>query len=100
VTDVRKGHQPSLDADARCLVCDTPAHLVCKGGEARLVECTPSPDGEWEWMAGHLAERPIGSMVRGTTRYRDHTRHCKGSLRPEPKDVPTRPERPTRIRRQ
>jgi hypothetical protein len=100
VTDVRKGHHPSLDPDARCLACDTPVKTVCKGGDAHYVECTPSSDGEWEWLAGHLVERPAGSMVTSTMRYRDHQRHCKGSLRPEPKDVPTRPERPTRIRRQ
>jgi hypothetical protein len=80
----------SQESNARCLVCDTPVHALCKEGAARFVECTPSPDGEWEYMAGKLQERPVGSMVRGTMRYRDHARHCKGSLRPDPSEVPTR----------
>ncbi len=88
-----------IDSNARCLSCDTPVHALCKNGEPRFVECTQAHDGEWEWLAGKLQERPIGSMVTGTLRYRDHSRHCKGSLRPEPSTVPTRPLRPTRIRR-
>lgn len=80
----------TLEPTARCLACDTPVHELCKEGRARHIEITPSPDGEWEWLAGKLQERPIGSMVRGTMRYRDHERHCKGSLRPDPSDVPTR----------
>lgn len=89
-----------IESNARCLVCDTPVHALCKDDVARFVECTVSPDGEWEYMAGKLKERPAGSMVRGTMRYRDHGLHCKGSLRPEPSEVPTRPERPMRIRRE
>lgn len=79
-----------IESNARCLACDTPVHALCKDGEPRFVECDTAPDGEWEWLAGKLQERPIGSMVPRTMRYRDHGRHCKGSLRPEPSDVPTR----------
>lgn len=80
----------SIDANARCLSCDTPVHALCKDGLTRLVECSVSPDGEWEMLAGKLQERPIGSMVQAVMRYRDHARHCKGSLRPDPSTVPTR----------
>ena len=81
----------SLESNARCLSCDTPVHALCKNDVARFVECVASADGEWEWLAGKLQERPVGSMVPRTIRYRDHARHCKGSLRPEPSEVPTRP---------
>jgi hypothetical protein len=90
----------TLASNARCKSCDTPVHTLCKDGAPRFVECTVSPDGEWEYLAGKLSERPIGSMVQRTMRYRDHEKHCKGSLRPDPSEVPTRPERPARIRRQ
>jgi hypothetical protein len=80
----------TLEPTARCLACDTPVREECKNGEARHIECTPAPDGEWEFLAGRLSERPIGSMVPNTMRFRDHKRHCKSSLRPEPSTVPTR----------
>lgn len=94
----------TLESNARCRDrdhCDTPVHALCVDGEQRFVECTPSADGEFALVAGRLKELPIGAMVAaGCMRFRDHKLHCRASLRPEPSTVPTRPDRPTRIRRQ
>lgn len=80
----------TLEANARCLRCDTPVHALCKSDAPRLVECTPCADGEWGLVAGRLKELPAGSMMGvGVMRFGDHHLRCKGSLRPEPKDVPT-----------
>jgi hypothetical protein len=90
----------TIDATARCLACDTPVHALCRDGAARYLECTPSPDGEFGLVAGRFKELPAGSMVAsGCMRFRDHGKHCKASLRPDPSEVPTRPIGPRQRRR-